>query len=64
VFVEQLTNPQAHVRQWAATGLGEIGPAAKDAVPALADAQNDSDPAARNAVRRALELIDTAALTP
>jgi hypothetical protein len=60
-LVEQLAHPQAHVRRWAATVLGEMGPAAKEAGPSLIELQGDADPGVREAVRHALELIDTPA---
>jgi HEAT repeat protein len=41
--IEVLKDTDWRIRANAARGLGEIGPAAKDAVPALIEALNDND---------------------
>jgi len=57
VLVEHLTHQRAEIRRWAATVLGEIGPDANDAIPALMHASSDEDPGVREAARRSLDLI-------
>jgi len=57
-LVYQLAHSRAGVRQWAATMLGELGPAAKEAVPPLQEALKDADAAVRSAARQALEKVD------
>ena len=44
-------------RQWAAEALGALGPAAKDALPALTEAQNDADSRVRGAASAAIRKI-------
>ncbi len=56
-LVELLSDPRPRVRRWAASVLGQIGPPAQDAIPALVDAMADEDPAVQQEVRRALEII-------
>ncbi len=58
VLISQLGHPRADVREWAAKVLGNFGPAAKSAGPALLDALEDKDPAVRAAASRALDKID------
>lgn len=43
IYIEALKDTDWRVRANTARGLGEIGPAAKDAVPALIEALNDDD---------------------
>ena len=52
-----LKDSDSDVRNVAAYGLGEIGPAAKDAVPALSVALKDSDRRVRRAATKALKAI-------
>jgi hypothetical protein len=59
VLVYQLADPRADVRKWAAAMLGELGPAAKDAILPLQDALKDRDPRVATAARTALEKIDS-----
>ena len=47
----------AESRLAAARALGDMGPAAKDAVPALINALSDSDPVVQEAAAWALEAI-------
>jgi HEAT repeat protein len=56
-LVDLLSDPRPRVRRWAASVLGQIGPPARDAIPALVDAMADEDPAVQQEVRRALEII-------
>ena len=58
VLIYQLANPRADVREWAAGLLGELGPVARDAIPALGDALRDSDEAVREAARKSLDKVD------
>lgn len=58
-LIELMSDPRANVRSWAATALGEIGPAAGDAALVLRDASSDSDARVRAAARAALiEILD------
>jgi len=57
VLVEHLTHQRSAIRRWAATVLGEIGPDASDAVPALMHASSDEEPEVREAARQSLDLI-------
>lgn len=57
VLVEHLTHQRSEIRRWAATVLGEIGPEASDAIPALMHASSDSDASVRGAAQRSLDLI-------
>jgi HEAT repeat protein len=52
-----LKDRAALARRGAAEGLGSLGPAAKQAVPALQSAASDKDPAVRAAATKALALI-------
>ena len=52
-----LKNPLPLARQGAAEGLGSLGPAAQDAVPALQQCLKDDDKAVRAAAAKAIELI-------
>jgi hypothetical protein len=58
VLISQLGHLRADVREWAAKVLGDFGPAAKSAVPALLDALEDKDAGVRAAANRALDKID------
>lgn len=58
VLIYQLAHPRADVREWAAGLLGELGPVARDAIPALGDALRDSDEAVREAARKSLDKVD------
>ena len=49
-----LTDSDASVRYWAATGIGNIGVDAESAKPAITDALNDSSPSVRIAAARAI----------
>jgi HEAT repeat protein len=58
VLIEILgENPDGQVRLMAAEKLGDIGPAAKEAVPALEKARQDKDEKVRKAAGEALEAI-------
>jgi HEAT repeat protein len=58
VMIELLSAKQDDVRRAAATGLGEIGPAAKKAVPALKRAVHaDDDQFVQRLAAKALEKI-------
>lgn len=57
LLTEALTKLQSLGRIEAAVALGEIGAAAKSAVPALREAEGDSDPAVRAAATEALKNI-------
>jgi HEAT repeat protein len=57
-LIEHLSHPRADIRRWAATVLGRLGPAAKDALPPLVEVLGDKDPEVRAAVKHAVELID------
>jgi HEAT repeat protein len=58
VLVNYLEHAQPDVRRWAAMALGEVGPAARDAIPPLLDALRDDDADVREAARQAIEKID------
>jgi hypothetical protein len=53
-LMEALNDSDSHVRYWGATGLGMLGPAAKDAAESLARALYDESPSVRVAAARAL----------
>ena len=57
VLIAGLKNPLPLARQGAAEGLESLGPAAKDAVPALQECLKDEDKAVRAAAAKAIELI-------
>ena len=59
-LVELLTHELVQIRSLAAHTLGQIGPAAKDAAPALERMSRDSDPAVREVALQALESVRTA----
>ncbi len=59
-LLELLKAESSDVRRWSARVLGEMGPAAADAVPALNAATNDEDPGVRNAAVRAVVKITEA----
>ncbi len=54
---ELLKDPRPEVRYWAAISLGEMGAAARSAVPALQAATNDNDSSVRNYASAALRKI-------
>ncbi len=56
-LVSLLSDPRPRIRRWAAQVLGQIGPSAREAIPALIDAMSDEDQAVRAEVRRALDAI-------
>src|SRR5262249_30913902 len=53
-WVERLKSPDAKKRVEAAQAIEKIGPAAKDAVPALIQTLKDNDPDVREGAARAL----------
>ena len=55
--MEALKDKKVDVRLSAATTLGQIGPEAKAAVPALIEAQNDEDARVRRFAASALDRI-------
>jgi HEAT repeat protein len=57
-WVADLRSPDEETRFWAAKALGEIGPEAKSALPALFAALDDSSPKVRQAAIDTLVLID------
>ncbi|CAK9067825.1 AP-1 complex subunit beta-1 (Adaptor protein complex AP-1 subunit beta-1) (Adaptor-related protein complex 1 subunit beta-1) (Beta-1-adaptin) (Beta-adaptin 1) (Clathrin assembly protein complex 1 beta large chain) (Golgi adaptor HA1/AP1 adaptin beta subunit) [Durusdinium trenchii] len=57
LLTEALSQLQGLGRIEAAIALGEIGPAAKSAAPALREAEGDANPAVRDAATKALEKI-------
>jgi HEAT repeat protein len=61
VLAEALKEKDNDVRIKAAGLLGEIGPAAKAAVPALREMLRDRDPAVHDAAAEGLKKIDPAA---
>jgi HEAT repeat protein len=63
-YAELLKNKNPLVRKQAAIALGEMGPAAKAAVPALRDALLDKDEGVQAAAAAALEKIDRGGLLP
>jgi HEAT repeat protein len=58
ILIADLSSPEAQNRRFSADLLSAYGKAAEEAVPALVKALNDSDESVRNAVLRALKLID------
>ena len=56
-LVEALDDQEADVRISAAIGLGQLGPAAKDAIPKLEPLQSDPNARLREAARVALSRI-------
>jgi HEAT repeat protein len=56
-LVRQLSSNDFHVRQHAARQLGNLGLAARDAVPALGKALHDNFPEVRNSAGKALGQI-------
>lgn len=57
-LVELLNEPNAMTRLYAVRTLGEVGPEAKAAIPALKFAVKDDDPAVRTAAEKALARVD------
>jgi HEAT repeat protein len=57
-LIELLQNGDIHDRKLAALTLGEIGPAAQDAIPALFAAVEDDDDSLAELAEEALEKID------
>ena len=62
LFRSLLGDSNGVIRMHSAYGLLSFGPSAKEAVPDLLRAANDSDPDVSNAVRQALNQIDPSAL--
>ena len=58
VLIEVLKDKEGDIRWSAAIGLGSFGEQAKDAIPALKEAQRDRDPRVREAAGKALSRID------
>jgi HEAT repeat protein len=56
-LVALLSDPRPRIRSWAADVLGDIGPAASEAVPALVEKMNDDSQEVQQVVREALEKI-------
>ena len=56
-MIEAMKDEDSHVRNFAAAALGEIGPAAKAAVPALIEMRKDKDNKDRLAAAEALNKI-------
>jgi hypothetical protein len=56
-LVQLLSDPRPRIRRWAAQVLGQVGPQAQEAIPALIDAMSDEDEGVRTQVRQALDLI-------
>ena len=59
-LIDLLENGDVHDRRLAALTLGEIGPAAEDAIPALLEAVDDEDEGVVEMALAALEVIDGA----
>jgi HEAT repeat protein len=57
-LIEGMTDKSETMRWRCALVLGRIGPAAKDAVPALTTALDDPNPNVRNQAKQALKLIE------
>jgi HEAT repeat protein len=57
-LIEALKNNHSDVRWSAAIGLGSLGDKARDAIPALQEAESDRDARVREAARVALSRID------
>ncbi|MGH7411264.1 MAG: HEAT repeat domain-containing protein, partial [Candidatus Methylomirabilis sp.] len=62
LLAQTVTDADPNVRWAAASALGEIGPEAKDAVPALLQALRDPEDMVRGSVRYALRQIDPTVL--
>ena len=60
-LAEALGGPDSFVRGFVAWYLGEMGPAARSALPALVVAQNDPDPGVRALVLRSLAVVGAGA---
>jgi HEAT repeat protein len=60
-LIESLNDKEGDIRWSAAIGLGSFGDLAKNAIPALQEAQRDRDPRVREAARVALSRIDPTA---
>jgi HEAT repeat protein len=58
ILIDALKSEIPMVRAEAINTLATLGPAAKEAVPALNDAVNDRDPNISNLATRALEQVD------
>ncbi len=56
-LIEKLTDEDEGIRRNAAIALGKIGPAAKDAIPALTEALKDEDEEVRDRAQAALKKI-------
>ena len=64
MLIEWLKDPDANVRSLGAAVLGGIGPAAKEAVPALIEALNDPVAGVRRSIKEALAKIESAPRRP
>src|SRR5262249_29264244 len=63
-WIATLQNPYSQIRAKAAAALGRMGPAAKDAVPALVEALKDKQAEVRVQASLALAAIGDAAVQP
>jgi HEAT repeat protein len=63
-MIQALKHKDREMRLSAAIGLGYFGEQAKDAIPALQEAQHDRDPRIREAAGKALSRIDPARFPP
>lgn len=61
-LIQQLSSNDFHVRQHAAKQLGNLGLAARDAVPALGKLLHDNYPDVRSSAAKALGQIGTPAV--
>jgi len=57
VIAQLATGKSPRERVWAAEVLVEMGPAAKQAIPALSTSMNDRDPGVRRAAEGALKAL-------
>src|SRR5262249_7292742 len=61
ILTNALKDENLYVRRDAAKALGQFGPEAQDAVPALLERLRDSEPSVRKAAGQSLKRIDPAA---
>ena len=57
MLIAGLSAPLPLARRGASEALGQLGPLAKDAIPALQKAAKDEDPAVRGAAAKAIKSI-------